>query len=390
VAVVAWAGEEGRGSARGVEGLDLIAHLRQFPELFSKLGGHAGAAGFSLPRQGAEWLSQVLSRNLSQAVLEQQYQGEPYDLKWDPDLSLDTLWRDLAGLEPYGRGFESPRFLVQGRVRTVRRMGSSDEHVRVLLEGMDCNAVGFNLGDRAAALSPGDPVRFVATLETNWYRGKKSPQWRMTRLEGPVPRRAVPVRSGLPNPVPQRTVWVVDSDAEVRRTARRLNAQPYHAGLSLGELNLIREEAVRGSGALVVSQWRPWPWLLDWADAVVWLCIPRSQVKWEEAAALLSPKGQAWLAADARARAGKVERLEMSRERLGRSWRAWEGGRAGLVPGRSVFEELELTPALARQGERRSVESSYLYQMAARESLWDRRTPFRGQYAGEDERYGLD
>jgi hypothetical protein len=61
----------------------------------------------------------------------------------------------------------------------------------------------------------------------------------------------------------------------------------------------------------------------------------------------------------------------------------------GLVPGRAVFAELELTPALAQAGERRPVDRSYLYQMASREQIRDRQTPFREHRVGEDESNGL-
>ena len=36
-------------SARSIEGFNLIEALQTMPELFLKFGGHAGAAGFTIP-----------------------------------------------------------------------------------------------------------------------------------------------------------------------------------------------------------------------------------------------------------------------------------------------------------------------------------------------------
>lgn len=390
VAVVTWAGDEGKGSARSVEGLNLIAHLRKSPQLFSKLGGHPGAAGFSLPRRDPADLSRILSEDLSPEVRALQYLGPSYDLSLGTGQNVHQLWRGLRELEPFGRDFESPRFLVAGRIKHSQVMGKEGDHVRLTLEYSAAAAVGFGWGRRASALMPGDPVRFIATLETNWYRGQESPQWHIAALDVPWPRRLVALRRGTPDPIPRRTIWIADSDALVGEAAARLRARPYRAAMPRGELFALVEEARRGlADQVVVSQWRDWPNLLDWADAVIWLCTPRNQAKWEEAAALLNAQGAAWLAADSQPRP-KATRLAVNRERLARHWRLWGEGRAGLIGGRSVFGELELTPELARQGRRRPVEQSYLYQMAVREQECDARTPFEGEFVGEEEMDGLD
>lgn len=389
-AVIAWSGSEGKGSARSVPGLDLIGHLRQSPELFSALGGHAGAAGFSLKRTDARRLSQTLSQGLPNGTLGQRFFDEPFDLLVDDKMDVMSLWGQLREWEPFGRAFEAPRFLVRGRIDRVRRIGSESQHVQLTLVDHSVRAVAFGMGRRVEGILQGDPVRFVATLETNRYRGVESPQWRIAALDVPWPRRSALVNTGTPDILPDRVVFVVNSDREVRRQAQRLRASRYLMADSLGDLALVVEEARRGVvSRLVVSQWRPWPDLMDWADAVVWLCRPRNLAKWEEAATLLNPAGQAWLRDGTPNVRTKAQRISISRDKLGRHWKGWQVGRAGLVPGRSVFLELELTPKLAEQGERRSVNNSYLYQLALRESGLDSESVDTGT-VGKEEMHGVD
>ncbi len=374
VAVVAWNGGEGKGSARGVPGFNLIAHLRGAPELFSKLGGHPGAAGFSLPKRDARELSERLSQGFPAKARQDQYRGYRYDLSFEAEAIPDDLIDQVRSLEPYGQAFEAPRFLIRGTIKTSRTMGADGKHLSFELTQHGIRAVGFGLGWQKPALPSGAAVRFLASLETNWYQGRSSPQWRVDVLEGEPPRVSVDVRRGLPEPLPERIIWVVDSDRAVSEWALKLGAGAYRASRPLGELLAMEEEARRGLlTQLVVSQWRPWPRLPGWADAVVWRCSPRNLTKWEEAAWLLRDLSGAWIASPkSPGSERKRRRLSVNRERLVRHWRAWQAGAPGLIPGRAIFQELEMDPKTVRPGERRRLESSYVMRRALQEIEQDR------------------
>lgn len=338
-------------------------------------------------------MSELLSEGLPAAVVEQQFEMGQFDLIAQPSLPSSSIWTDLQKFEPFGHGFEAPRFLVKGSLRTIRRVGDQGQHVQMTLQEDAVPAVGFQLGERARGLQVGDPVRLVATLETNWYRDEAMPQWRVMLLDGPWPRTTRKWARGCPNPLPQRVLWVVESDRAVWRTAQREVAWPYVLALSVGELVALEEQARRGLITRVVaSQWRPWPQLLNWADAVIWTCTPRSRSKWEESASLLKHDGQLWLTpiASTVLPHRKAHHLHLSRDRLGQHWRGWERHNGGFSPGRAVFSELELTPALAKQGERRTVARSHLYQMALWEARQDADRPFDMALLGREELNGME
>ncbi|NMP22508.1 single-stranded-DNA-specific exonuclease RecJ [Sulfobacillus harzensis] len=377
VAVVAWNGSDGKGSARSVDGFNLIAHLRQHGALFSKLGGHAGAAGFSLPRTDADRLSRELSRDMPSSAAFEQYRGFEYDVALDATDVSATLWDEVESLAPYGKAFEAPRFLIRGTVKKSRVLGQG-QHGSFELEHHPVRAIAFGQGEQVKALYPGAAVRFLAQLETHWYQGKRSPQWRVEVLQGEAPKLSAAVQEGLPDPLPSRVIWVVDSDRDVREWALKLQAHAFSVTLPIGELMALEEEARRGLvSQLVVSQWRPWPRLYGWADAVIWRCHPRNRAKWEEAAYLAKSPDGCWFE---RPEGGRVDRkrarLAVSRARLGKHWRAWQSGRAGLIPGRAVFEELEMSPDGLKSGERRRLDSSFLYRLAVQDMDEDARAPF--------------
>lgn len=393
VAVIAWDGHEGKGSARSVPGFNLIEHLRGSADLFSKLGGHPGAAGFSLPRLDPDDISKILSNGLSEAVTAQQRQADPYDLVFDNQVSIQELADGLGRLEPFGREFDPPRFLVRGRVAQARLLGADGQHVSFSVKGQRIRAIGFGMGPQAATMEPDDPVRFIAELEPNWYRGALSYQWRVLQMDAPEPRRTVRPIRGKPNPLPRRIVWVAGSDRAARTQASIRGVAAFDQALPLGELAAVEEQARRGIiDEVAVSQWRPWPRLWEWADAVIWLCPPRSRAKLEQSARLARDGGRVWLAVPNALGipSAKARRLALTRERMGRHWKTWQDGRAGLVPGRAVFDELELSPALAQRGERRSLADSYLYQRAQWEWEQDQDVSWWSLISGEEEMHGLD
>lgn len=183
VAVIAWNGLEGKGSARGVDGLHLLQHLRRSGEVFSKLGGHRGAAGFSLSRQSVEDLSRVFSENLPREVRNQQYFGPAIDAELGASAFTEEFLAELKQLEPFGHGFERPQFLIHGRVSEGWTMGQDAQHLGFALEERSIKAVAFQKGHLASSLRPGTLVRFHATLQWNHFRGVTRPEWHVHELE---------------------------------------------------------------------------------------------------------------------------------------------------------------------------------------------------------------
>jgi len=163
------------GSCRSIPEFNIIHALNQCRHLFSRFGGHARAAGFTLPTKKLPQLEQSL-----QELATVQLSG--IDLY--PQLVIDTEvnLRDLSGdtfpaiqqLAPFGQDNAAPTFLSR-RVEVIdcRTMGNNGEHVRLKLRqgGTIWDAVGFRLGSYLAELS--SPLDIVYNLEVDRWGGEE-------------------------------------------------------------------------------------------------------------------------------------------------------------------------------------------------------------------------
>lgn len=134
--IVGGDGDQWRGSGRSIEGFNLAAALGSCADLLSRHGGHAMAAGMSLPAANLdrfrERLNDLARRTLPATAL------QPL-LRVDQEVSLSSLnlegVSELMRLEPLGQGNPPVQLLV----RNVRhryppqRMGKSQEHLKMWL-----------------------------------------------------------------------------------------------------------------------------------------------------------------------------------------------------------------------------------------------------------------
>ncbi len=168
----------GKGSGRSISGVDLGAAVLAAKEsgLLVAGGGHAMAAGLTVPKGGVEPLADFLEERLEGAVASAR--GSPA-LAIDAALSCrgvcpamcDAL--DAAG--PYGAGWPAPR-VAAGPVRivTVGVVGSG--HVRLQVRGDDggqLKAVAFRMAE-----SPLGQALLAAGSRRLWLAGRmKRDDW---------------------------------------------------------------------------------------------------------------------------------------------------------------------------------------------------------------------
>jgi len=188
--VIAFAAAENgmlKGSARSIEILhirDLIAAVdRCRPGLIERFGGHAMAAGLSVPVGALEAFREAVvaeaQRELGDAppVRELVSDGELPARDMDLD-TAELLYR--AG--PWGKGFPEPLF--DGRFQVLEQRVVGGRHLKLRLRppgGDSIDAIGFGLG--ALAVNAGNQVRLAYRLAVDDYRGVRAPQLIVEHLE---------------------------------------------------------------------------------------------------------------------------------------------------------------------------------------------------------------
>ena len=181
---VAFAPGEGgrwRGSARSLPGVHirdaLAAVAASQPGLIEKFGGHAMAAGLTLP---GEHLARFAAA-LNEAVLAQAGGALPEDAllsdgSLDPALLTVELAARLHGGGPWGQGFAAPLFDDVFELCGQRVVGT--DHLRVQLAPVGGGAPVQAIAWRAAALHDqlGPRLRVAYRPQVNDWRGQRQLQ----------------------------------------------------------------------------------------------------------------------------------------------------------------------------------------------------------------------
>ncbi|WP_436286243.1 single-stranded-DNA-specific exonuclease RecJ [Solimonas fluminis] len=179
-----------KGSARSIDGLhvrDALAAIdaRQ-PGLIGRFGGHAMAAGLSLPEAHLAAFGQafdaICREWLSQAQLQRVLETDGELLAEELQLAT-ALQLEHAG--PWGQGFPEPMFEGRFEVLDARLIGSDGQHAKYRLRsaagGAPLTAVDFHGGARLQ--SPRSRLQAVFTLAVNRWQGAESLDLRIEHLQ---------------------------------------------------------------------------------------------------------------------------------------------------------------------------------------------------------------
>lgn len=178
VVVFAKAQEEGliKGSGRSIPGVHLrdaldLVHKRG-NNLFHKFGGHAMAAGMTLPEDRLEDFTRLFEEaifELMEGRLSQKYVQIDGELP-SQALALSTV--EAFCDQVWGQGFEEPTFVGDFELVNARLIGAEQNHLkmRVRIDDMEFDALQFFCSD----LPNGDRITLVYRLSVNEFRGNRS------------------------------------------------------------------------------------------------------------------------------------------------------------------------------------------------------------------------
>jgi single-stranded-DNA-specific exonuclease len=163
------------GSCRSIPEFDIIAALSKFSRYFTRYGGHAAAAGFTMPTKDLPQLEQDISTFAAEKLTG--IELRPH-LNIDAEVKLDNLggetYPTTQMLTPFGHGNPVPTFLSRGvEVVERRTMGNGNEHLRMKLRqgGSMWDCVAFRLGNHQGEFAP--RIDIVYNLEVDNWGGKK-------------------------------------------------------------------------------------------------------------------------------------------------------------------------------------------------------------------------
>jgi len=141
-------GEMARGSARSVEGINIVEIFRQVGDLLEEFGGHKMAAGFSLKKDKINELTEKLN------TIMQKYDKLllKSEIQIDGVVNLNDINEifisDIESLKPFGNGNSEPIFLMEDLlIEQIKPIGKSSFKMTFKSKDKRIEGIGFGLLD---------------------------------------------------------------------------------------------------------------------------------------------------------------------------------------------------------------------------------------------------
>ena len=179
-----------KGSARSIPGVHirdvLDAVATRHPGLITKFGGHAMAAGLSLPGEHIAAFRQAFDEVLQDWI-------DPADLEavllTDGELTAsdftETTARLLRDGGPWGQAFPEPLF--EGEFLLLEQRLLKDKHLKLSLSHPDSNrmfdGIAFNIDRAVWPNASCKRVRLAYRLDLNFFRGMETLQLRIEDMQ---------------------------------------------------------------------------------------------------------------------------------------------------------------------------------------------------------------
>ena len=177
------------GSGRSVAKVDLghIIHEALALGIVSEGGGHAAAAGFSLPADKEQEFCDFLEKSVAAQLGKDQIVPEVMvDAEMDASGANMDLVSQLSVLAPFGQGNPEPELVLNGAVLHYATVMGNGSHLRGVVRtslGTQVAFVGFNLVGTPVGnfllddANTNTKITLLGKLKKNEYNGRVSPQF---------------------------------------------------------------------------------------------------------------------------------------------------------------------------------------------------------------------
>ncbi|MFC1899655.1 single-stranded-DNA-specific exonuclease RecJ [Chloroflexota bacterium] len=170
--IIIKAGEKtSSGSCRSIPEFNITQALEKCQHLLTYFGGHAQAAGFTLPTENLTQLEEELNSLATSELKEIDLKPQ---VNIDAEVKLSDLNQDMFKainhLAPFGRGNPLPNFISRGvDVINYRTIGSAGSHLvmKFRQENSVWDGVGFRMGDNATEITSHMDILYNIEVD-NW------------------------------------------------------------------------------------------------------------------------------------------------------------------------------------------------------------------------------
>ena len=167
-----------KGSARSINGLNIVEIISRHSDILIDVGGHPGAAGFSISTDKIEIFKKRLEKE--DIIL-----PESQVLEIDAELQTKQLTKSLVGelqrFEPFG--FQNPRPIFATYKIGISDIKTVGQGKHLKFKAAEIDAIAFGMGELEAMLQNGQQVDIAYTLELDDYNGFEKLQLKVKDLQ---------------------------------------------------------------------------------------------------------------------------------------------------------------------------------------------------------------
>lgn len=169
-----------KGSCRSIKEISIIETLRNFSHLLVDVGGHAGAAGFSILNENIPEFKKQIVDFVNQKLKDIEL-FPSYFVDAQAKLSAATIknYKVIKKLEPFGLENTEPYFLFKDLVIDHKKaVGQTGDHLKLKFNdsSFSIDAIAFKKGEMDSILKIGDKVDIIARIDSNTWNNVTTPQ----------------------------------------------------------------------------------------------------------------------------------------------------------------------------------------------------------------------
>lgn len=164
------------GSARSVEGINIVESIAECQEWIERFGGHEMAAGLNVKAQNFEEFRKCFMIVMKEKMVQRQVSAKRnYDIMISAEsMMTEDYLKFFQLLEPFGPGNQLPVLKdPSATILDARVVGKDCEHLQVTIRGKYSNlkGIGFNMGHCLSDIQNKPKRSMLFTPTMNRYRG---------------------------------------------------------------------------------------------------------------------------------------------------------------------------------------------------------------------------
>lgn len=169
-----------KGSARSISGVNIVETLRKCSDILVAVGGHPGAAGFTIETSKIE----IFRKRLEELMDGHEISGE-HELEIEAEVLSNNLTLNLAKelekFEPYGTGNKIPALATMNMKLSDLRTVGDGKHLKGKADNLDF--IAFSMGNMLNILSSGQYADLAYNLQIDTFNGNEKLQLKVKDLK---------------------------------------------------------------------------------------------------------------------------------------------------------------------------------------------------------------